>query len=610
MAEGIYPEVEPDPREQLQLDRIFGEGDYECMFTKECLEKLKERIDLVEVISGHVDLKRAGTAHKGLCPFHQEKSPSFMIQKGDSHFHCFGCGAHGDAIQFMMQYLNVSFVEAVESLAERFHIPLERQDQQPGEKGVDKTALKEACTVASQFYHACLLHTEEGKAPLEYLYKRGITLDFIRRFEVGFAPADGGLFRKVMRGEKIPDAILMESGLLSEGNRPFFRERIVFPIRTPTGSVIGFSARKYKEETFGGKYINTPETPIFKKSRLLFGLNFSRRRIAKERRVLIVEGQIDCLRLIEAGLNLTVAALGTAFGESHVDELKKLALREAYLLFDSDEAGKNAASKAGDLLQKKGIEVYVVHLPKGSDPDAYLTQFGTQRLLDELEKAESYLLFQVSHLGRELNLDSPAGKAELVKTLKKQVEQWEEPVMVHESLRKIASLVHVPEEMVGVKHSNPPSQPFIKNHGSLTLKQIDTNRVLELDLLRWLFLMRENFLQTARHFLSETHFWTPSCSVLFTKLLEEEPADLLTLAGLIEDQTILDEILQKKINRDRAETLFLETVQKLLDREWMKRREGVKMEIHSGKHSEEKILELAKEFDDLKSRRILAHIIK
>jgi DNA primase len=269
---------------------IFMSG--ESMFTNESLEKLRERIDLVEVVSGHIELKRSGTAHKALCPFHQEKTPSFMIQKGDSHYHCFGCGAHGDAIQFLMNHLNLTFVEAVESLAERFHIPLERQNQQ-GEKGIEKTALKEACTAASAFFHACLLHTEEGQAPLNYLFRRGMTLDFIKRFEVGFAPADGALMRKVLCKEKIEEETLIEGGVLTEEKRPFFRDRITFPIRTPTGSVIGFSARKYKEETFGGKYINTPETSIFKKSRILFGLNYCRRRIIKERRVVIVEGQID-----------------------------------------------------------------------------------------------------------------------------------------------------------------------------------------------------------------------------------------------------------------------------------------------------------------------------
>ena len=577
------------------------------MFTKESLERLKDKIDLIEVVSAHVDMKRAGASYKGLCPFHQEKSPSFIVQKGDSHYHCFGCGAHGDAIQFLMTYLNLSFVEAVESLAERFHVPLEHDDTK-ADQGVNKSALKDACTIASQFFHAYLLHSEEGQSALHYLYKRGLNPDFIRRFEIGLAPADGAVFRQVMRGEKVLDEDLLNSGLLSESSgRPFFRDRITFPIRNAMGSVIGFSARKFKEETFGGKYINTTETPIFKKSRLLFGLNYCRRRIAKERRALVVEGQIDCLKLIEAGLNLTVAALGTACGSSHVEELKKLGVREVYLLFDGDDAGRVAASKVGDLFQTVGIEVRVVNLPNGSDPDTYLTQFGTQRLIDEFEGAEPYLTFQVLQLGRELNLDSPAGKAELVKVLKKQIEEWEEPVMVHESLRKIASLVHVPEEMIGLQQQYTPNL-FVKHHGGLNT--VDPNRVLELDLLRWMIYNCDAFLPTARVYLTKEHFLCPECQKLYLKLLEEKNGDLLTLAADVEDQNLIDEILQKKVNRERADSLFLETVQKLLDREWMQTREVIKMEIHSGKHSDEEVLEFAKKFDALKSQRPKAALVK
>jgi DNA primase len=576
------------------------------MFTKESLEKLRDRIDLIEVVSGHVELKRAGAAHKALCPFHQEKTPSFMIQKGDIHYHCFGCGAHGDAIQFLMNHLNLSFVEAVESLAERFHVPLERQDQQNDK--VDKSSLKEACSLASEFFHACLLHTEEGKEALHYLFKRGITIDFIRRFEVGFASVDGSLMKKVLGKENIGEATLIEAGLLTEDKRAFFRDRITFPIRTATGGVIGFSARKYKEETFGGKYINTSETAIFKKSRILFGLNYSRRRIVKERRAVIVEGQIDCLKMIESGLNLTVAALGTAFGESHAEELKKLHVREVYMIFDGDEAGRAATSKVGDLLQKKGMDVYIVDLPKGSDPDVYLANFGMPRMLEEIENAQTYLPYQIAFLGREINLDSPAGKAELVKTLKKQIEQWEDPVMVHESLRKLASLIHVPEEMIGVKQLSGAS--FVKNQGTLIANPIDTQRVLELDLLRWLILMGEQFLPTARAYLSEKHFFTAACRLLFQNILSAGKTDLLTLAADIQDSSLVDEILQKKINRERAEPLFLETVQKLLDREWMQMRESVRMQILNGNQSEEKILELTKEFEGLKSARPLARLVK
>lgn len=570
------------------------------MFTKESLERLRERIDLVEALSGHVDLKRSGSTYKALCPFHQEKNPSFVVQRGDHHYHCFGCGAHGDAIQFLMTYVNISFSEAVETLAERFHVPMERSEKTE-ETGVNKSILKEACGTAAAFFHFCLLHYKGGEEALHYLYKRGLTIDFIRRFQIGFAPQEN--FLQAMRQERLSDQALIEAGLLSESSmRPFFRDRITFPIRNASGSVIGFSARNYKENAFGGKYINTPETALFKKSRLLFGLDASRRRIAKDRKVIIVEGQIDCLKLIESGLNLTVAALGTACGESHVRELGQLGVRMAYLLFDADEAGATATSKVGDLFQQAGIEARIVQLPKGNDPDSFLTQFGIEKLIFELDRAIDYLTFQVAHLSKGIAFASPAGKAEIAKILKKQIEEWEDPVMVHESVKKVASLLHVPEETLGITTFYTSS--YVKKNMSLPFISIDPNRILELDLLRWLILLGEehpDFITTARQYLREEHFHIASCRQLFAAYLQADEQkrakDILSLAACIEEQNMMDELLQKRINREKAEMHFLETVQKLLDRQWMQTREEVKMRIHSGMYNEEEILELVKQFD-------------
>ncbi|MEZ5315575.1 MAG: DNA primase [Chlamydiales bacterium] len=563
------------------------------MFTKDSLSKLREEVDLIEVLNPHVEFKRIGSVYKALCPFHQEKTPSFVVQKGQSYYHCFGCGVHGDAVQFLMSYLNLSFVEAVESLSERFHLPLEREDKKH-EKGVNKTLLKECLTTASRFFHEYLLFSAEGRKALQYLFSRGITLDFIRTFEIGYAPVSSLLFQVIKEKE-----ILMDTGLLQESGHLFFRQRITFPIRDHLGDVIGFSARKIDETTFGGKYINTPETSLFKKSRHLFGLNYSRRRIAKERRVLLVEGQIDCLRLIESGLDLTVAALGTAFGEGHLNFLRQLGIRKAYILFDSDHAGISAASKVGDLFQKRGIEALIVHFPTGYDPDTFLTTFGVEPLFPLLDQAENYLSFQLTFLSQQIDLHSPSGKAEIVKNLKLQIETWEDPIMVHETLRKLASMLELPEEMVGIKQ-NFSSNFFIKHKGIHPLQPFDPDRILEMDLLRWLILMGEKFYQTARHYLKPSYFFVPVCRLIFEKIIENEKVDLLILATQLEDPLVIDEILKKKVNKERAEVHFLETIQKILDRNWMQTREEIKRKMHNGKYSEEEILELAKRFDGLK----------
>lgn len=564
------------------------------MFTKESLQRLRERIDLIETLSSHIDLKRTGASYKACCPFHDEKTPSFVVKRGDTHYHCFGCGAHGDAIAFLMNYLHLSFREAVETLAEKFHVVLEKQERQEEEKGLPRENLKEALERANEFYHFFLLNAEEGRPALNYLFKRGLTLDFIRRFELGYAPEGGGYFLKWMHDKKIDNEALKEAGLLNAAGREFFRERITFPIYNARGSIVGFSARKIKEETFGGKYINTGETKLFKKSHLLYGLNYSRRRIAKERKALIVEGQIDCLRLIDAGFDLTVAALGTAFGEGHVRELKQLGVLEVKLLFDGDNAGQAAQSKVGDLFQKVGIEVKCIPLPQGYDPDSLVRQQGKEALGKLLEKGMDYLSFQIQYLLRDLP-DSPAGKNALIAQLSKQIKAWEEPVMVHESLRRLAKLTHVPEHMVGAVN-RPIRQPAQKF-------QIDPNRILELDLLRWLLLMeRDDFIATARHYLSLSHFFVPDCQKIYQAILEGAK-DLLAIAPEIEDEGIIAEIMGKKINRERAESHFIATVQKLADRKWLAQRETIKQKIDQGGHCQEKELELLKEFDALGKKR-------
>lgn len=586
-----------------------------ALYTKESLERLRERIDLVDLLSGFIDLKRAGASYKGLCPFHDEKSPSFMIQKGDSHYHCFGCGAHGDAISFLMSHQKMNFSEAVESLAQRFSVPLELVEG-THEQGPNKTLLKEALDHASRFFHFYLLHTEEGHRALEYLYGRGIDLDFIHHFQLGLSPRVPGLLRKVLHSKFVKDETMREAGLLVPGKeggwRDFFQDRITVPICDGAGAVIGFSARKYREETFGGKYVNTSETPLFKKSRVLFGLHHSRRRIAKEQRAIIVEGQIDALRLIHAGFNITVAGQGTAFGEGHVKELVNLGVREIFLSLDPDEAGQEATRKIGDLFQREGIEVRVVTLPSGMDPDAFLRKNSPQQFLELLEKAVDYLSFLVKHTSRGIDLRSPAAKNGLVQQLTRQIRDWNQPLMVHESLRKLAHLLQVPEEMVA-NEGGFSSNVFIKKSGSIGPLQIDPDRILEADLLRWLLFLgqtRPDLVSVAEQHLAPEQLLNPLCrhfyEVYLTRFAAGQPCDNLGLMMQLQNEessSFLQELHHKKINREQAETSFIESLQKILDRNWMQKREEISMRLKSGQCSDEEALELAKQFEEIKKKR-------
>jgi DNA primase len=579
-----------------------------AIFTKESLESLRQKVDLVDLLSAHIDLKRTGAAYKALCPFHDEKTPSFTIQKGDTHYHCFGCGAHGDAIQFLMSHLKMTFSDAVESLAQRFHVHLEKSEDIHAYKGPSKALLKEALEQASRFYHFILLHTPEGHAALQYLFKRGLDLDFIRLFQIGLAPQTPGMLRKCLHDKSINDEIMKEAGLLS-GTRDFFSDRITFPIRDAAGAVIGFSARKYKEETFGGKYVNTSETPLFKKSKVLFGLNYSRRRIAKERKAIIVEGQIDALRLIQEGFNITVAGQGTAFGEGHAKELINLGVHLIYLALDNDPAGQQAAAKIGHIFQKEGVEVRVVRMPLKHDPDLYLRTYGPQAFLQLLEKSIDYLTFIVDYQTKQLNVNSPAGKNELIQTIAQQIRSWDQPVMVHESLRKLAELTNTPEHMVGVGQEFVPNI-HIKQSANLGLQTIEPDRILEGDFLRWLLLMGRGmpqFIEIARLNISPEHLHVSVCQHVYTIFLDEfqqnNSCDLLTLMSRLDDpqgQLLLNEIMEKRINKDRAEQHFMETAKRIIERNWMERCEEIRRKLHSGESSDDEATELSKQFSELR----------
>ncbi len=578
-------------------------------FSKESLEQLRSRVDLVEVLNPYIKLQRSGASYKALCPFHEERSPSFMIQKGDSHYHCFGCGAHGDAIGFLMTHLRMSFVEAVETLAEKFQVQLEEVKGEQVPKGPPKALLKDALERSAEFYHFYLLHTLEGHAALDYLYSRGIDLNFIQTFELGLAPKNQGLLLRAMREHKFTDALLEEVGLYRSG-REFFSDRITIPIRDAVGSVIGFSARKYKSDTFGGKYINTTETPLFKKSKVLFGLSYSRKTIAKERKALIVEGQFDALRLIRSGFDWTVAGQGTAFGEDHVKELIHLGIRQVYLAFDGDTAGQEATVKVGNLFSKEGVEVLVVLLHEKCDPDLVLMEKGPDEWKKMLESSVDYLTFLVAHLSKTIHVQTPAGKNELVLTIAKQIRSWDHPLMIHESLRKLARLTNTPESIIGAPEENVP-QLYVRRSASVTFSQVDPDRILEADLLRWLLLVNDlSFVEIAENNLSLEHFRLSPARVLFAKICalrkEQKDIDLLSLAIDLESpdqQLFMAEVLQKKVNRERAYACFVETVQKMLERQWMHEREEIKIKIYSGSCSEAEVLELARKFDQIKRAR-------
>lgn len=552
------------------------------LISKNSLEILKDKIDLVDIISSYIKLTRSGSHYKALCPFHSEKSPSFSISLGDKHYHCFGCGAHGDAISFLMEYSKLSFKEALSFLAERYQVTLENDKEDDGQKALKKQ-LKEALNLAEDFYHFCLLHTYEGQKALDYARSRQLNLEFLDTFKLGFSPKNGALSR-YLKAQGVDTKVMVEAGLMhGEKKQDFFFDRFMIPIHDAMGQCIGFSARKLDAETFGGKYINTQETPLFKKSHVLFGLKFSRARIIKEKKALICEGQIDAMRLIFEGYDYTVASQGTAFGVAHVQMLKQLGVNLVYLAFDGDHAGIQAALKVGEHFMQAQISVQVIGLPSGKDPDSFLLECGKKAFDELLHSSKSYLEFLYDTLKNKYDLNEPSEKNRFITEVKKSIQEFNDPILIHESLKKLAVLADIPERLLGIYSSKLP-KGLAKQEIS-----IDKDHVLDMDALRFYYLLKLQNMPGAELFKkNEIEFESPVAMRLFQAISDASSLEMMPFLAAVDQDlhAAFETLFDKKINRLKLMEGAKDVIAKLLERSWLKKRRLIQEEIE--KASDEK----------------------
>lgn len=368
------------------------------MKTDRLLEDIKSATDIVDFISGYVQLKKSGQNWKGLCPFHQEKTPSFMVSQSKQIFHCFGCGAGGDVITFLLKHDSLSFHEAVTLLAKKAGISIDagRFDQ----KSIQKDELiRKALQASCSFYADKLRRTKNA---WEYFKVRGVSPESIALFQLGYAPPGWSSLLSHMRKAGYSDEVIKDAGLAVSGNKglyDMFRERIMFPILGMNGSVIAFGGRAMDDSM--PKYINSPETPVFKKSETLYGLHTGRDAIRNKGFVIIVEGYTDVIICYQYGFQNVVAPLGTALTSGHLQKLRKLT-NEAVVVFDGDAAGINAAKRSLPLLCQNNFKARLLLLPEGEDPDSYLRKNGSEAFSALLGKAQSIIdfLFSVSREGR------------------------------------------------------------------------------------------------------------------------------------------------------------------------------------------------------------------
>lgn len=380
-------------------------------YSDDLIEEIRSRNDIVDVISSYVKLKKQGATYSGLCPFHNEKSPSFSVTPGKQMYYCFGCGEGGNVYSFIMKYENYSFVEAVKMLADRAGITLpEAEYSEEERKRADLRAnLLEINKKAAMYFHH-QLKSEKGKIGLKYFNERGLDNETIVRFGLGYSTKTSNDLYQYMKTFGYSDDILKESGLFSfseKGTYDKFWNRVMFPILDINSRVIGFGGRVMGEGE--PKYLNSPETKIFEKSRNLYGMNFAR--ISRKPYLLICEGYMDVIALHRAGFTNAVAALGTAFTDQHAMLIKRY-VKEVVLTFDSDGAGRKAALRAIPILKRAGIAMKVLDMTPYKDPDEFIKNLGADEYQKRIDNAMNSFIFEIKMMREQYDLDDPHAKAE------------------------------------------------------------------------------------------------------------------------------------------------------------------------------------------------------
>lgn len=412
-------------------------------YPDEIIEEVRNQNDIVDVISEYVKLQKKGANYFGLCPFHNEKSPSFSVSPGKQMYYCFGCGEGGNVISFVMKYENYSFIEAVQMLASRAGIELPQVTRSKEEKeNADKRSqILTINTLAAKFYYY-MLKSEKGALAYHYLRGRELSDNTITGFGLGYSDKYSNSLYKYMKSKGYKDDILKETGLFTfeeKGVHDKFWNRVMFPIMDVNNKVIAFGGRVMGDGK--PKYLNSPETKVFDKSRNLYGLNIAR--TSRKDYLLICEGYMDVISLHQAGFNNAVAALGTSFTSGHASLIKRYA-KEVVLTFDSDGAGIKAALRAIPILREAGLSIKVLSMKPYKDPDEFIKALGPEAYEERIEKATNYFIFQVGTLMNEYNLYDPSEKTEFHNKVADMLLEFEDEIERNNYLESVCRTFNIP----------------------------------------------------------------------------------------------------------------------------------------------------------------------
>lgn len=583
------------------------------------IEQVQHASDIVDIISQFVPMKKAGRNFKACCPFHQEKSPSFMVSAEKQIYHCFGCGAGGNVFGFLMAYEHLTFPEALRRLADRAHIQLpekssgERRDRSENEK------IYEVYDMALAYYRANFLQPQEGKIARDYFMKRGFTLELAEEFEVGWAP-DGwkGLYEHLSK-KGITEELLIKSRLINKSDKgscyDVFRGRVMFPIRNLQGRTVAFGGRAVAAGQ-EPKYLNSPENPVFVKRRELYGLHLAKRHVDRENpRILVVEGYLDFLRLYSEGFKYSAASLGTALTEEHVAVLKRFC-EEVVVVYDGDKAGEAASLRGLEVLLEGQMNVKVVQLPEGNDPDDFLRKFGREAFQKLLDQSRDFFDYKLAVLSRRHNRSETLGLMKITSECLETLTKIESPVLLDRYLKKLSSALGVDAgslraELRKLKEKKGySSAPVMAGAGAVParksagLPEIGQDEVMLLGIL----LEEPSWVSQAGRELSEGDFQLPGSAQLFRLLCEgasqSNPLSFPAYLNRLEDGNFkksLTAAVAWEWEPAVKERAFQDCLKSIQRKRIQRRMEDLRREIADAelRGDQQKILEFTREFQSL-----------
>ena len=535
-------------------------------FSEDLIEEVRQKNDIVDVISGYVKLQKKGSSYFGLCPFHNEKSPSFSVSRGKQMYYCFGCGAGGNVFTFIMEYENYSFVEAFKMLAERagVDIPEVEYSKEAKERADLKATLLEINKLAAKYFYA-QLKTEQGKLAHTYLTGRGLSEETITAFGLGYSNKYSDDLYRYLKTKGYKDELLVKAGLISvderHGAHDKFWNRVMFPIMDVNNRVIGFGGRVMGDAK--PKYLNSPETEVFDKSRNLYGLN--RARTSRKPYFLICEGYMDVISLHQAGFTNAVASLGTALTTGHASLIKRY-VNEVYLTYDSDEAGTRAALRAMPILKEAGITAKIIRMEPYKDLDEFIKNLGTEAFEERINKARNGFLFSLEILEKEYDMNSPEGKTAFHKEAAKRLTMFEEEIERNNYIEAVAEKYRIGYEelkkLVGkmaiqMGKATPAERP--KQTANREKQKEDGNLKSQKILLTWLIENEALFAQIKKYIVPED----------FTKELYRTVAEILYEqyeAGEVNPAKVMNHFTDEEEHREVAE-LFHTKIRELTTKE-------------------------------------------